>query len=175
MPVFTLQTTIFCRGIVSSNGEGAHRCHSAVSSFIVPDLQSVNVTAALLHSPCQIIPSPQRAAPAASSYTFPLSVKSNAPFDNSRKSATSPRRVRPERIGSPPPSFGGVTSEERLCVSVGRVCKPLHPCHLFHSEGERGGRSMLMWHYPGCPRWQSHIQTKVNNLLLMKLCFFFQA
>lgn len=129
MPVFTLQTTIFCRGIVSSNGEGAHRCHSAVSSFIVPDLQSVNVTAALLRSPCQIVPGPQRAAPAASSYTFPLSVKSNAPFDDSGKRETSPRRLRPERIGS-----------DRFCASVGRVCKPPHPCHLFHSEGGARGQ-----------------------------------
>lgn len=92
MPVFTLQTTIFCRGIVpfalSSNGEGAHRCHSAVSSFIVPDLQSVNVTAALLRSPCQIIPSPQRAA-----YTLLLSVKLNVSFDNSRKKVKLPHAV----------------------------------------------------------------------------------
>lgn len=143
MAVFPLQTTVFCRGIVrfalSSNGEGAHCCQSAVSSFIVPDLQSVNVTAALLRSPCQIIPSPQRAAPAPSSYTFLLSVKSNVSFDNSRKSETSPRRVRLEWIGFPPPSLAGVTSEAR-CVSGGRVCKPLHPCHLFHSERERGAQ-----------------------------------
>lgn len=131
---------------LSPLSEGAHRCHSAVSSFIVSDLQSINVTAALLRSPCQIIPSPQRAAPVASSYTFPLSVKSNmtnSRFGNSRKSQTSPHRVRLEQTGSPPPSLAGVASEER-CVSVGCVCKPLHPCHLFHSERERGDRGMLM-------------------------------
>lgn len=47
---------------------------------------------------------------------------------------------------------------------------------VFFSEGDGG---MLMWHYPGRTRWQSHIQIKVNNLLLIKLfsslllCFVF--